>query len=125
MTSATAELAALLRVTACYISHAGHRHSARTARGASRYGFRDFPREAPEAERIDLRAVEAAEKKAFAKQERRRAAAKARERDGPGAGERIMGLVHDLDAPRVVRDYDAELAGLLRAAHAQSMVGGS
>ena len=28
MSSATAELAALLRVTACYISHAGHRHSA-------------------------------------------------------------------------------------------------
>ena len=32
---------------------------------------------------------------------------------GPGPAERILGLVRELDEPRVVRDYDAEIGGLL------------
>jgi len=62
---------------------------------------------------FDLKAVEAAERRAFAKHEPHAiaAAAEARER-----GERILGYVHELAEPRVVRDFDSEISQLL--AHA-------
>ena len=69
-----------------------------------------------DAERVDMRAMDAAEKTRFHKREKQRIAAAARERDGPPAGERILGLVGDLNEPRVVRDYDAEIGELLNAA---------
>ena len=68
------------------------------------------PQEPP---RLDLRAVEHDELKRFEKAERKRAT-----RDDPNRpsarGKRIVGLVKDLDQPRVVRDFDAEIAALLR-----------
>ena len=70
------------------------------------------------AARVDLHAVEAAERRAFVKRERRAAAAAKREKEGPGPGERIMGLVSDLNRPLVVRDFDSEINNLVKAAQA-------
>ena len=67
----------------------------------------------PPPPRLDLRAVEHDELRRFEKAERKRVT-----RDDPNRpsarGERIVGLVKDLDQPRVVRDFDAEIAALLR-----------
>lgn len=75
-----------------------------------------------EVARIDLRAVEAADAKLFARRERQAAAAAKREREGPAVGERIMGLVQELGEPRQVRDFDAEIGGLLHQVRDHSRV---
>ena len=86
------------------------------------------------AERVNLAVLDAADQHNFAvreqrfrraAEEREAAAAQARaERDAtaarpsaPGrAGARIESFLRELDAPRVVRDFDAEIDGLLTAA---------
>ena len=86
---------------------------------ASREG-RPFEAAAAAAQqRVDLRAVEDAEGKIFQRIEARKAA-KVADPELDERGGRIVGLVKELDQPRVVRDFDAEIAALLSDANARA-----
>ena len=69
-------------------------------------------------EKVALRQIEAMEKKAFARIERRARRTAEEERDGDTArGERILALVGGLGVPRArPRDFDAEIDKLESAA---------
>ena len=95
--------------------HRAIKHRGVGARKPRRDRTRDRPAASePRAERVDLGAVERAEKEAFIKAEKRQQRAKERAATpGPHADERILSLVKELDEPRVVRDFDAEIQAMM------------